>query len=129
MSAGTALLAYNAIYRDTWTTPSAYKEEGYSKIKLISTIGVLIVFENIVIDDNYSLAVNITAEVKFESNKYVVVEHYVDEYGIGDTIESAQKDLLLSLVDYLTSLERRENRLGDTEKRNLGILRGILKRN
>jgi hypothetical protein len=87
---------------------------------------MLIIPKDTAIQSNYKLKVDLVAEVKVENDKYVVVDYQVDEYGMGDSLQEAKQDLLASLVDYLTSLERRENRLGDRERRNLQALRNIL---
>jgi len=81
-----------------------------------------------VIKRNYILQADLVAEVRFETDKYVVVDYQVDEYGISDSWQEAEQDLLDSLVDYLTSLEKRENRLGDRELHNLQLLRNMLAR-
>jgi hypothetical protein len=97
-----------------------------TQLNLISTIGMLTVGKGVLIGDQYSLKEPLTAEVKWEDDKYVAVEYRVDEYGIGQSLEEAQQDLLNSLVDYLNSLEKREKKLGDRESNNLKVLREIL---
>ncbi len=121
MSIGTTLTNY-----ETVGLPEAFREETATPIPLTSTIGILTVHKDTVIKDNYMFQVDLTAEVKFEDNKYVVIDYQVDEYGIGNSLQEAQQDLFDSLVDYLASLERRENRLGDSERHNLQTLRSIL---
>ena len=111
--------------------PSSYPINGGINVKnvqigLISTIGMLTVGKGAYINDEYKLKEYLTAEVKIEDGKYVVVEYAVDEYGIGESLEEAQQDLLNSLVEYLGSLEKREERLGDRERQNLKILRDVL---
>ncbi len=96
------------------------------QIPFTGTIGMLTVPADTHITDHYILQVGLTAVVRVENDKYVVVDYQVDEYGIGDSQQEAQQDLFDSLVDYLTSLEKRENRLGDRERRNLQILRSML---
>jgi hypothetical protein len=120
---GTKLTIY-----DTKWSPESFPELKGTEIQLVSTIGVLTIPKDTVIKHNYVLQVGLVAEVRLESDKYVVVDYQVDEYGMGDSLQEAQEDLCISLVDYLSSLERRENRLGDRERRNLQILRSILKR-
>jgi len=97
-----------------------------AQLNLISTIGVLTVGEGACITDEYKLKETLTAEVRLEDENYIVVEYRTDEYGIGESMEEAQQDLFNSLVDYLHSLEKREGRLGDRERRNLQVLRNIL---
>jgi hypothetical protein len=113
---------------ETVELPEGFRQEKGTPIQLISTIGMLAIPRKRVIKHNYKLMVDLVAEVKVEDDKYVVVDYQIDEYGIGSSLQEAQQDLLDSLVDYLVSLERRENRLGDREQRNLQILRSILKR-
>ncbi len=97
-----------------------------TELNLISTIGVLTVGEGAQIDDEYKLKETLIAIVKLEDGNYVVVENRTDEYGIGESMEEAQQDLLNSLVDYLHSLEKREKILGDREQCNLQVLRNML---
>ena len=52
----------------------------------------------------------------------------VQEYGIGETVESAIEDLLTSLSDYHESLEAREGRLAESEAKDLAILRQLIRR-
>lgn len=121
MSVGTMLTIY-----DTKWSPESFPELRQTEIQLVSTIGMLTIPRERVIKRNYILQADLVAEVRFETDKYVAVDYQVDEYGIGDSWQEAEQDLLDSLVDYLASLERRENRLGENESRNLQILRSIL---
>lgn len=121
LSAGSALRDYN-----TRKSPLPFIAEEGTPIKLISTIGILTIPRGTVINENYRFQVDLIAEVKFEDDKYLVADYQIDEYGMGNSIYEAQKDLFASLVDYLRSLEKRENRLGDRELRNLDILRRLL---
>jgi len=89
---------------------------------------MLTIPRNRVVKRNYILQADLVAEVRFETDKYVVVDYQVDEYGMGDSWQEAEQDLLDSLVDYLTSLERRENRLSDRESRYLQALRNVIKK-
>jgi len=97
-----------------------------AQLNLISTIGMLTVGKGARITAEYNLKEALIAEVKLEDENYVVVEYRTDEYGVGESMEEAQQDLLNSLVDYLHSLERREERLGDKEYHNLQALRNII---
>ena len=97
-----------------------------AELDLISTIGMLTVKEDARITDEYKLKETLIAIVKLEDENYVVVENRTDEYGVGESMEEAQQDLFNSLVDYLHSLEKREERLGDRERHNLQVLRNIL---
>ncbi len=123
MSVGTMLANHETI-----GSPQPFSEEKGSQTlrELTSTIGVLSIPKDLVIDDKFALQVDLVAEVRFEKDKYVVVDYQVDEYGIGDSLELAREDLIGSLVDYLASLERRENRLADRERHTLQVLRSIL---
>lgn len=121
---GTILMVY-----DTKATPlGSLEEEKRSPVPLSSTIGINILLKGTVINDRYTLGEDLTAVVKVENDKYVVVDYQVDEYGIGNSIAKAQQDLLDSLVDYLASLEKREHRLADRELHNLQLLRNMLAR-
>ncbi len=97
-----------------------------AQLDLISTIGMLMVKEGEHITDEYKLKETLFAIVKLEDENYVVVENRTDEYGVGESMEEARRDLLNSLVDYLHSLGKREERLGDRERHNLQVLRDIL---
>ena len=97
-----------------------------NQLNLISTIGVLTVKEGARITDEYKLKETLIAIVKLEDENYIVAENRTDEYGVGESMEEAQQDLFNSLVDYLHSLEKREERLGDRERDNLQVLRNIL---
>lgn len=123
MPVGTTLTSY-----DTKGSPKAFSDVNQTPIQLTSTIGMLTVRRERIIKDNYTLQVDLVAEVKVESDKYVVVDYQVDEYGIGDSMQEAEQDLVNSLVDYLVSLERRQTHLGDRERHNLDILRTILQK-
>jgi len=119
---GTILTVY-----DTKWSPESFPELEQTEVQLVSTIGVLTIPNERVIKGNYILRRDLFAEVKFESGKYLAVDYQVDEYGIGDSLQEAEKDLLDSLVDYFTSLEKRENRLSDREHNYLQALRNILR--
>jgi len=121
MSVGTILTIY-----DTKWSPELFPELRQTETQLTSTIGMLTVPADTRVSKHYILQAGLIAEVKVEDDKYVVIDYQVNEYGIGDSLQEAQQDLLDSLVDYLTSLERREKRLGENEKHNLQVLRSIL---
>lgn len=97
-----------------------------AQLNLISTIGMLTVGEGARITDEYKLKEMLIAEVKLEDENYVIVDYRTNEYGVGASMEEAQQDLLNSLVDYLHSLEKREEKLGDREQYNLQVLRDTL---
>ena len=120
---GTTLTIY-----DTKTSPEPFSDEKgtHTQTSLISTIGVLVIPKDTIVGDNYVLKIDLYAEVRFEDDKYVVIDYRVDEYGIGDSLDTAEKDVIDSLADYLVSLERRESRLGAREQQTLQILREIL---
>jgi len=118
--AGTTLIHY-----DTVELPRGVIADSGTKNRLISTIGMLTVPKDTSITSQHVLQVDLIAIVKVEDDKYVIVDHQVDEYGIGDSFQEAQQDLFESLIDYRISLERREDRLGDRERLNLQILRSM----
>jgi hypothetical protein len=123
MSVGTKFTPY-----DTKGAPESFPELKQTEVHLVSTYGMLTIPDGRVTKCNYILQRDLVAEVRFETDKYVAVDYQVDEYGIGDSWQEAEQDLLDSLVDYLTSLERRENRLSDRESRYLQALRNIIKK-
>jgi hypothetical protein len=114
------------LYYDTNESPAVTREYGQTEIHLTNTIGVVQFPKDMAISGNYKLQTPLTAEVKIENNKYVVVDYAVDEYGIGNSLMEAQQDLLDSLVDYLVSLQKREHRLADRELHNLQLLRSMI---
>lgn len=124
MTIGTTLV----VPPDTAVSPVTSRREGGTQVRLVGTVGVLRLPKGAVISSGYRLQNDLTAEVKIENDKYVVVDHILDEYGIGDSLEKAQQDLLDSLVDYLVSLERREHHLADRELHKLQLLRNTLTR-
>ena len=126
MEIGTTLITY-----ETKRSPDVLETSMEGKTpptKLTSTIGMLTVPANTRITEHYVLQADLTAEVKIENGKYVVLDYQVDEYGIGDSRAEAQQNLLDSLVDYLESLEKREHRLADRELHKLQLLRNMLAR-
>jgi len=68
------------------------------------------------------------AEVKLEGSSIVAMRYDVDEYGIGQSTREALADLLVSLVDYRLSLEKREKKLAAKEQADLALLRVLLER-
>lgn len=68
------------------------------------------------------------AEVRLEGSGIVAMHYDVDEYGIGQSTREALADLLVSLVDYRSSLEKREKRLAAKEQADLALLRVLLQR-
>ena len=110
MTLGTTIIPY-----DTKVSPVPSREEKGTQVQLTGTVGVLIFPRNTAISERYRLQIDLTALARVEDDKYVVVDHRVNEYGIGNSLQEAQQDLFDSLVDYLESLEKREHRLADRE--------------
>jgi len=52
----------------------------------------------------------------------------VAEYGVADTESEAARDLVVSLGDYREALETRENKLGESARRELARLRILIER-
>lgn len=71
---------------------------------------------------------DIFTEVRQEGTTFSAICYDTDEYGIGKTQAEALADLLTSLVDYRSWLEKRENRLGEKERNELARLRELLER-
>lgn len=76
----------------------------------------------------WKIKLDSVAELRREGSDIVVIHYDVDEYGIGKTPEEAVADLLVSLVDYRASLEKREKRLAAEGQADLALLRGLLER-
>lgn len=52
----------------------------------------------------------------------------VTEYGVGKTDSEAITDLVMSVGEYRESLEKQENKLGDTAQKELSYLRRLVER-
>lgn len=74
----------------------------------------------------WKLKVTLYLDIKQDDSGYVVKHHAVDEYGIGGTIVEAELDLLRSLADYRSSLERRRDRLAEEDAKNLHLLEEMM---
>ena len=63
----------------------------------------------------WHLARALTVDLEYADGYVIATSAWVDEYGYGDTKESALADLLLSLLELRQSLERqkRESQLSD----------------
>jgi hypothetical protein len=121
------MVGTNLVVYETFKSPEVgITLQGNTQMHLVSTIGMLTVPAGAIIAEDYKLKASLTAEVKVENDQYIVVEYQIDEYGVGESLQEAQQDLFSSLTDYLKSLEKRENRLGDKERRNLSSLRNML---
>lgn len=79
-------------------------------------------------DDCWELAEDLHIEVNILPEEMVAVNRLtVQEYGIGDSCESAIQDLLASLSDYYQSLESREATLAPPAIRDLELLRRLVR--
>ena len=78
-------------------------------------------------DDCWELADDLNIEVDTTPEDAVTVTCLnLQEYGIGDSLESAITDLLTSLSDYYQSLESREANLAPSARKDLEILRRLV---
>ena len=79
-------------------------------------------------DDCWELVSDLHVEIKASDEEEVIaICLNLQEYGIGDSLESAIADLLTSLSDYLQSLESREASLSPSAAKDLQILKSLLK--
>ena len=80
-------------------------------------------------DDCWELASDLHIEVDTTPEDKAVVITCLDlqEYGMGDSLESAITDLLTSLSDYCQSLESREANLAPSASKDLYTLRCLLR--
>ena len=79
-------------------------------------------------DDSWKLAADLRLEVNTSEEESVSVTCLnLQEYGMGDSLESAIEDLLTSLSDYYQSLESREASLAPSAAKDLRILRSLLR--
>ena len=78
-------------------------------------------------DDCWELADDLNIEVDTTPEDAVTVTCLnLQEYGIGDSLESAIMDLLTSLSDYYQSLESRAGTLAPSASKDLEILRRLV---
>ena len=78
--------------------------------------------------DLWELSIDLLVEVNTSRENVVAVTYLtVQEYGIGDTLESAIGDLLTSLSDYYQSLESREANLAPSAIEDLRTLRYMIR--
>ena len=79
-------------------------------------------------DDSWELALDLHLEVNKSETKVVAVTCLdIQEYGMGDSLESAIADMLTSLSDYYQSLESREAKLAPSATKDLDTLKGLLR--
>ena len=79
-------------------------------------------------DDGWELVAALHLEVNTSDEEVVAVTCLnLQEYGMGDSLESAIVDLLTSLSDYYQSLESREANLASSAVKDLDILRHLLR--
>ena len=78
-------------------------------------------------DDRWELTTDLHVEVSNPQEEIVAVACLdLQEYGLGDSLESAITDLLTSLSDYCQSLESRESKLAPSASEDLTVLRRLL---
>lgn len=75
----------------------------------------------------FKLASDLVVELLGDESQIIAKVRLVDEYGMGTSPDEAIRDLLTSLADYLSSLERREAQIGESLTRDLQNLRTLLK--
>lgn len=79
-------------------------------------------------DDSWELAADLMVEVNTSWEDVTAITHLtVQEYGIGDSLESAIQDLLTSLSDYYQSLESRQSRLAPQASKDLEMLQRLVR--
>ena len=59
-------------------------------------------------DSGWKLALDLGVDLEYTDRYVIAANSWVDEYGCGDTKESAIADLLTSLLDLRQSLERQQ---------------------
>lgn len=96
---------------------------------LSNTVGIFTIAKGTFIAGGpWKIATDSVAEIRHEGSNFIAVHYDVDEYGIGNSSEEAVADLLISLIDYRTSLEKRENKLAAKERSDLDRLKRLLQR-
>ena len=79
--------------------------------------------------EGWTLASDLMVEIKTSDQEVLATTFLtVAEYGSGSSMEDAVDDLLTSLSEYRESLERREERLGQSAVDDLAKLRKLLNR-
>ena len=120
------------------TTPGTNKLPGYlvpyscsgteSSSGPASNKGIYVIPRGHTWDDSWELAADLHIEVNTPAEEPVVVTCLdPQEYGTGDSLDSAIEDLLTSLSDYYQSLESREANLAPSAVKDLHTLRAYLK--
>ena len=76
------------------------------------------------------MATSLMIDIEVSEQGWLATTYLVElaEYGFGASQEDAISDLLTSLSDYCASLEKREDRLGQSAKDELAKLRGLISR-
>ena len=79
-------------------------------------------------DSGWKLALDLGVDLEYTDRYVIAANSWVDEYGCGDTKESAIADLLTSLLDLRQSLERqqRESVLAEETRDTLAKLTILL---
>ena len=96
-------------------------------IYLVSNKGLYFIPSGHTWDNCWELAADLHIEVNTSPEEIVVATSLdLQEYGNGDSLESAVTDLLTSLSDYYQSLESREANLSPSAAKDLHILRRLL---
>ena len=119
------------------TTPGTHKLPSYlvpspcsdteSNSDIASNKGLYIIPYGHTWDDCWELAADLHIEVGASPEEVVVTCLDLQEYGTGDSLESAITDLLTSLSDYRLSLESREANLAPSASKDLRILRRLVR--
>jgi hypothetical protein len=121
----------NVIVLPPFTVTVEHKvEETFGGVEVVSVeVGIATIHKGTLIGGGpWKTGLDSVAELRREGSKIVAMYYNVDEYGIGDSSEEALADLLVSLVDYRASLEKRENRLAAKEQSDLASLKTLLEK-
>ena len=80
-------------------------------------------------DDGWELSRDLIVEAEVSDGETVAKTGLtIEEYGIGNTLKDAVYDLLTSLSGYRETLERRQDKLGDSAAADLASLKTLIRR-
>ena len=109
-------------------TPTAYQSSGTAPSGVpVSSKGLYYIPARHSWDDCWVLATDLLVEIETTRESVVAITYLtVQEYGLGDSFESAIQDLLTSLSDYYQSLESRKSKLAPSAGKDLEMLRRLM---
>ena len=104
--------------------PSVNKSSGYAAMRGIDRVSKHTPIAN----TGWKLRFDLGVQLDYTEKTVIATSPWLDDYGVGDSVEDAKLNLLLSLVDLRESLERRDEsaQLSDELIEMLSKLRELL---